>query len=297
MSTMPRIFVVCTFGLRQAPLLASFVRHYQSLGVENFKLTFQIDPDEANDRKTAAALAASASTLSSLGLEHAEILVGKFDAALLRTHHDAIQARLHPSDWIVWADSDEFQAYPTGINAFIDQIASEGDVDAVSGELVDRVTRDGSLPILDPDGLIWQQFPIGCDLTGRILDAFTHKICLAKASVAVTPGAHQVARRHGIRGRLSHHIIPVHHFKWDATVLERLGRRLRTDWKRRCHWWTESQRFIDYFNEHGCLCLENLDTFDFGCDARIEDNWRSRRFVTGLRSRNRAFALSLEKAA
>jgi hypothetical protein len=45
-------------------------------------------------------------------------------------------------------------------------------------------------------------------------------------------------------------LVEVHHFKWDASVVDRLKRRLRPDFQAQCPWWTESKTILDFIAEH-----------------------------------------------
>jgi hypothetical protein len=98
-----------------------------------------------------------------------------------------------------------------------------------------------------------------------VLGARTDKVVMARRETRLGVGNHQ------LRGRTppdpTEPVIPVHHFKWDATVVERLRRRLDPDWKARCRWWTVSATALDRIAYgDGAVPLDGLEIIDFGDD-------------------------------
>src|SRR3712207_5947478 len=124
-----------------------------------------------------------------------------------------------PHDWFVLADHDEFHVYPDDLQAMVAHCEREG-YDAVTGNVVDRVARDGSLPDLLPGESLWETFPLACQLTRVVIDDPCPEVVLAKGRVAIGWGNHVVPQ--GAPCPASQVHVSVHHFKWDAGVIARL---------------------------------------------------------------------------
>lgn len=128
---------------------------------------------------------------------------------------------LPPNHWLMVADSDEFQVWPS-VQTVKDQLAG---FDVILGELLDAFNT--TLPAsVDPDVPLHVQFPhlfagIEKELFPK-LGINYNKICAARAGIPVCfIGSHDVLanakKTYRTRGT-----IPVHHFKWRKTVVDRL---------------------------------------------------------------------------
>lgn len=134
-----------------------------------------------------------------------------------------------PNDWFVVADLDEFQLYPADLPTILAQCDRSG-FDHIKGCFVDRIAADGSLPVFEPRGSIWDQYPIGAHLTGPVCKGITRKVVAAKGSVRLSSGHH-----FGLSGHptpISQLFVEVHHFKWVAGVLDYLYNRVSVDDKK-----------------------------------------------------------------
>ena len=75
------------------------------------------------------------------------------------------------------------------------------------------------------------------------------KITFARGNVTLSNGNHYVNA--GMPAQTIGKWVQVHHFKWDATVKERLGLRVLPEYRIKAKNWIESQRALDYFDAHG----------------------------------------------
>jgi hypothetical protein len=241
------IGLLCTTEPYRIAWLPQFVAHYRGIGVERFVLVLQLEPDAgqaANDRDYAL----FRETLAALGIDEAVRWEHEFNAQDVILHHRKLQAaNFGPNDWIVWCDSDEFQVYPAPLAEVVAR-CEELHVDYVRGVFIDRVAADYSLPAFDARASIWDTFPRTCNVTSALAAADPRKVVLARASVELSGGKHNVRRPPEHRCLAGW--AQVHHFKWDATLLERLRYRVRPEWRERFPWWMESQRLLDYFAAH-----------------------------------------------
>jgi len=126
-----------------------------------------------------------------------------------------------PGTWIVHTDLDEFHEFPAPLPETV-AAAEARNFNVIFGQFLDRVAGDGSLPPIQPAPSIWEQFPVKCHLTAKILRGCTRKVMLAKFHAPCGPGHHNANNmRVGFPIGAAHQYI-VHHFKWHRDVIERL---------------------------------------------------------------------------
>jgi hypothetical protein len=242
------IALLCTLEPARIAWLPQLVRHYRGIGVERFLLILQLEPDAepvAKDRDYAH----FRRVLAGLGIGEGFRWDHAFGAPAIIQHQRGIQAEhVAPDDWIVWCDSDEFQVYPVPLPEMIAQCDANG-IDYVRGVLIDRVAADYGLPAFDPQTPIWDTFPRTCSVTTALASGDPRKVVLARASVVVSGGKHRPRSPHNPKTFTGW--VQVHHFKWDATLLERLRYRVQPEWQAKHAWWVESQRLLDYFAANG----------------------------------------------
>jgi hypothetical protein len=238
------IALICTLEPYRISWLPQFVHHYRSIGVERFLLTLQLEPstaEEARDRDYERFLA----TLTSLGIAEGYRWDHEWNApAAIRNERMIADEKLGEKDWIVWCDSDELQIYPVSLAEIIRDCEAQR-VDYLRGVFVDRVAADYSLAAFDAQTPLWDIFPNTVNVTLALARGDPRKIALARARIRVGGGKHAL-----IDPRYLNTItgwVQIHHFKWDATLLDRLRFRVRPEWRERFPWWVESQRLLDYF--------------------------------------------------
>ncbi|MET8289499.1 hypothetical protein ABZV80_30310 [Streptomyces sp. NPDC005132] len=196
-------------------LLDAAITHYRTLGVQAFHIARHIESFDDPDYRR------SQDVVTHHGLSFAAVHQGPWDEDL-NAYLIRAQMRRHPSDWWVVADLDEFHVYDRPLTNIIATCEASG-YDHVKGALLDRIAADGSLPALQPDTPIWEQYPLAGLLTLRVPGAGSSKVTLARGDVQLHLGQHGA-----IAGRLlpAEQAFPqVHHFKWTDSVLARLVQR------------------------------------------------------------------------
>jgi hypothetical protein len=155
---------------------------------------------------------------------------------------------VEPDDYVMHLDVDEFQEYPAPLFEIVATM-NQADDWALRGWIVDRVAESGVLSPIRSVPSIGEQYPIGCDLTQKILRAWTQKIILCRGRVRLQGGVrHDTFNAYYDRvpvGRPDEYL--VHHFKWNAGLLDRIRERLRTAalgsaYEREC------RRLLNYFD-------------------------------------------------
>lgn len=237
--------VIAVIGPVEPPLLIAWITHYRRLGIERFQIAFHF-PDHVplarqRDLQAVARETGVIPHLVSRGPWHEHT----------NTHlRDELRHQAGPG-WHLIADVDEFHHYPASLDATIAQ-AETGGYRVVGGLLLDRVAADGRLVGWTPLGPLDRVYPLGGHLSHRLLHADPRKIVLARHHVPLASGNH---RAPGHRPDIDH-LVPVHHFKWRAGVLEDLRSRVRHfstgEWQEQSPAVREEAgRFLDHVAHHG----------------------------------------------
>lgn len=244
----PTVHFCGVVGGRNVDLLSRLIRHYEFLGVNgrwNVGVHMADPDDPILDRVR--------QVLAQFDLDVSATVVGPWRHRL----NPGLIARargMYPRDWCVIADQDEFHVFPDDITAIIDRCDSSG-YQAVQGRFVDRVALNGALPAVKLFGSLWEQFPLGGDVTLGVLGECSPKTVLARGDVLIGWGNHLC-----FRGTVSPRElcdVAVHHFKWDGSVKERLRERhdLYTRYGEMCA--HESAAFLDHVERNGRIDIDD----------------------------------------
>jgi tetratricopeptide (TPR) repeat protein len=155
------------------------------------------------------------------------------------------RAGARPGTWILHTDLDEFHQYPAPLKEVTAESARRH-IKAVCGRFVDRVAADGSLPPIRPHPSLWEQFPVGCNLTEGILKGLGEKVMMARFSVFVESGHHVAPLERAdpaLIGRVAH-------FKWHSGLLERMRWGLRQE-NASVEWKVDTRRFLAWLESNG----------------------------------------------
>jgi hypothetical protein len=139
---------------------------------------------------------------------------------------------LHPNDWWIVADDDEFHIYSTDLNTIIGSCERNG-WQMVRGGFVDRIGLDGEFAELKDNTDIFEQFPIAGFFRYPLSGACPNKVCIMKGHIELTSGQHYAKineqttwRWHGwnhpLIAPVDEYNVQVHHFKWDSTCVDRI---------------------------------------------------------------------------
>jgi len=139
---------------------------------------------------------------------------------------------LHPTDWWIVSDDDEFHLYSKDLRQIINECDENG-WELVRGGFVDRIGIDGVFPEINDKENIFKQFPLAGFFRYPLSGACPNKICIMKGYIEITSGQHyakidgQTTWRwqgwnHPLIAPIDKYNIQVHHFKWDSTCGERI---------------------------------------------------------------------------
>ena len=228
MPSRPVRLVAC-IGVRSSPhLITHFIEHYQRLGVDEFLLALHAERGDPRAEDAKRRLAVHGVRPLREIEEFSARLKRDLFAALVRDH-------CAPDDWVVYADLDELQRYPDGLAACLERHERRGHA-FVRGRLVDRVAANGELIEIRAAPSLLEQFPLALPLTRRVTRGWDRKVCAARARVPIADGGAHAVRYQRIprwNYRLTHYAprlgerrIAVDHFKWDATLAQRVRDKL-----------------------------------------------------------------------
>jgi hypothetical protein len=139
---------------------------------------------------------------------------------------------LHPNDWWVVADDDEFHMYSKDLDQIIEDCEKNG-WELVRGGFIDRIGIDGTFPEINDEEDILKQFPLAGFFRYPLSGACPNKVCIMKGYVEITSGQHyakingQTTWRwqgwnHPLIAPVDEYNVQVHHVKWDSTCVERI---------------------------------------------------------------------------
>jgi hypothetical protein len=212
---MSQVHLVAVVGGGDTGLLTHLVKHYRGLGVESFYLIRHAESRqesgyaEIQDRAKAEGVELFRTHLGPWSDDlHGQLMTEAMDQ--------------HPDDWYLPVDLDEFHVYDRPMPDLIELCERDG-FTHVCGCFIDRVGPDGTLPAITESPL-WESFPLGGAVTTRLIGAPSLKVCLLKGRVGVGGGHHGIPGDTGVPRRLAY--VQVHHFKWTASLVERMRRRV-----------------------------------------------------------------------
>jgi hypothetical protein len=140
--------------------------------------------------------------------------------------------KLHPNDWWIVSDDDEFHIYSQNLNKIISDCEYYG-WSIVRGGFIDRLGGDGNFVELYENINIFQQFPIAGFFRYPMSGANPNKVCIMKGNVELTSGQHYAKINthvtwgwqgwsHPLIAPINKYNVQVHHFKWDSTCIDRI---------------------------------------------------------------------------
>jgi hypothetical protein len=139
---------------------------------------------------------------------------------------------LHPNDWWVVADDDEFHKYSKDLYEIVSDCDKNG-WELVRGGFIDRIGENGTFPEIDNDEDMFEQFPLAGFFRYPLSGACPNKVCILKGHIELTPGQHYAkidghttwkwqGWNHPLIAPVDEYNVQVHHFKWDSTCIKRI---------------------------------------------------------------------------
>ena len=243
--TAGKIFAVTSIRNGGIDLLPHWLEHYTNLGVDRILLGI-FDDVPARNREQIETWSAHwpLTTFRQTWKNEHELAHEEQRRTACRL------AGAGPDTWIIHTDLDELHEFPAPLKEII-ATCEVMDINTISGEFLDRVAADGTLAPILPSPSLFQQFPVGCQLTKNLLRGWTQKIMLARFCVACGVGHH-------IGSNVKAHCVPigrpdqyiVHHFKWHADLPARM------DWamsqpNANLMWRIEARKFLNWLGANG----------------------------------------------
>ncbi len=207
-------------------MLEHFIEHYQSQEIDDFLIILHKANDQYQD---------AVNILAGYGIKPV-MYVSDYSAMLKAKRVMEIKNQhISQHDWVVYADVDELQVYPSRLKDILKQCDSHG-YTALTGVFIDRIAENGELIDIETAPSIWEQFPYSAPVTQEITGGWHRKVCVAKGGVSLCySGSHH--RNYGcdnVRAYKATYLDPtnwpgeveIHHFKWDASLRTRLENKL-----------------------------------------------------------------------
>ena len=298
--------ISCVGVEHDLPLLPFFLEHYLELGVAPSHMHIVLNASrEGTEEMTRAR-----SILETHGVEPEERWIEPYTSGAMWEKRREVQRRVaDATDWVVSADVDEFQEFPTELSTFL-EYCERREIDCVQGVFIDRVAPEGRLAAVAPTPSIWEQFPIETDVICTIRSAEdgsywygTVNIMVCRGDVLPARGGHdplderpgishlfgrELAKFPWITNSAFRFAIPlrVHHFKWTDALVTSLRERLSTSGVSKAGK-AYGELLLEYFDENDGIALEGVPIKrDGGADSVP---WRAR--VSALRASTHIFSL------
>jgi hypothetical protein len=200
-------------------LMLKWVAHYYNLQLDSYTIFIHKEHDKKHPEVK--------SYFDEFGFKvsycHGDWQDGKLRANVL----NGFNAALPENDYIMTADSDEFQMWP---NDDVRHCLFHGEIDAIFGNVVDRY--DKTLHSASNEGHLEDQFPYEIDslenefISSSNTGMIRNHICVNKCKVPVCfVGSHDLnsalkntGNQFFVRGGLK-----ILHYKWRATIKEKLA--------------------------------------------------------------------------
>ena len=236
------ITVICSLHTN-IELIPHFIDHYKKIGVTDF--VFGVSGGKENP--TYNEMLQYVDSNIRVCASYNDLFSPDMDAWFA----NRVRLEMSPNDWYIPADLDELHVTPgyDDMHSLIRDV-SMSNSDFVWGQMVDRVTQDGSIPLhITPTPTIWEQFPVEMNLTGALLKAWDFKVTLAKQSIVVTSGHHYTENYNGVGVKFEKPSF-THHFKWFGNLLEKEEAKLVQYKTLGVTHYTENQILIDHLKSH-----------------------------------------------
>lgn len=241
-----------------AGVLPHMLKHYLSLGVDSVILNAHATTRDEQ------ALAEAEEIAGRFGIRLQSVVIGPWSQGINPMLY-GVSRLSRPDEWFVMADQDELQVYPDELKSIVEFCDRRG-YNYIEGCFVDRVAEGGRLEAVEQQRPIWEQYPIGCVISAKLLRANPNKIVAAKGSVRVWSGQHKALS--GVGCSPLECYVPVHHFKWVAGVERSLANRIALFKHLKEPFWEESCRFLEHLRAHGVIDLDNPSIRAARCEPK-----------------------------
>ncbi|KAL6071635.1 hypothetical protein QOT17_006070 [Balamuthia mandrillaris] len=279
--------ILNTIILPNTPLyLPYYLTHYQQLGLDfRYSYIIVIATEELEGERKEI-YQQMVNILDQYGAYH-ELFTN-----LTGENHDFISRLtsnrgVREQDWVLHTDVDELHEWMTGykiveeggevkqrrqtVPEFLLETVDKTDFTHVVGHFMDRVAADGTLlPILpwtEGGASLWQQFPLGCQVTKVVTRGTVQKVLAFRGSYKVNNGQHTLMLKESVveccQTTAWPEVMTVHHFKFIKGVPEVLKeRRKKNKYNFSAVYKAENKRMLQHFWDHadkicvGCPELE-----------------------------------------
>jgi hypothetical protein len=243
------LFVISSLSY-DTTLLPHFLRYYRTLGATSFIISVQeLIPGIL---KKAQRLAKQFDCdIRWIPVTSRQALTG-----IEANNKEEIRAHyVSPEDWIIPADLDEFIQFPAPLTQLIKEL-NDNDATFIKGDFCDRISSTGRLNKTLPEPSIWDQFPLVCTISSRLLRCWCHKVVLCRGDCVLSSGHHNVITpARPLLNRRS----KIHHFKWRSGILKALRRRVAIYKTANLSSYRESERAVSYLNINKKINLHDFN--------------------------------------
>ena len=185
-----QIFLVVTLDGHHPGLAEHFVKHYLAAGIKSENMIGLLNVETREELQTPHVEEVK-EVLRKYKIQYVTWTMKFIE---MNTYHVLHLLKLTaPTDWIVYADMDEFTDFQgLSVRDWIDRL-NAGNYNVLRGGLYDRVSPDGSLLPVRADVSLHEQFPHTCVLQDRLeydINRTVPKIVMTRGDLRVGTGHH-----------------------------------------------------------------------------------------------------------
>lgn len=245
------IHLVTTVGGEGWRTLEPMLCHYRNLGVDAFHVTLHLAQGNDSAREPVEEI------MRRFGCPLYDVAGGDWNVVQQETYTKP--RRDYPRDWFILADSDELHHYPAPPVDLV-RLCETNDWECLYGGFVDRIAADGSIPELDPNRSLEEQFPLGATISDILGQTNTLKVTLVHGAIWVWRGQHYAP--YAKFCPLDVVSVPVFHYKWHHPVVGMLRKRVEFLRERGEPHWEWMERLVENLESNG-----GFDIADFALRA------------------------------
>jgi len=241
-------------------LLHHFIKYYKNLGITEWAITLHTGLEKQLNN-----LAVFQEILKEYQISY-QVWQGEYNTHEREQMHNALILQQSESQWVLGVDLDEFVEFPCQIPDYLGKLDEQG-YNCVSGNLIDRVGIEGSLPFIEKNLPLEQQFPLKANVKKNICkplypETSSEKKLAIKKPLQWGTGHHTFPNECYAFLKESPEVLNINHYAWDSLLRARIEYRYRT-YSRKPDifpWIHQYKNLIEYLTEYDNFQLTDIGT-------------------------------------
>lgn len=235
-----------------------FLKHYKSLGVEEFRIILHSNYTLENIKKYSDIMIEMINQPPKMSICFS-VTNGQFSNFKI-SNIDMVfnNLKLTKNDWVVHTDSDEFQIYPgNNIPRYIESELLPKKYTSQYGEFVDMIPNNGILvPIVSEETV--DLLDTKTLITKMIQKSYCLKVMLAQGNIKLQFGGnhkiHKAYRKYNIRHP---NFMEILHYKWHGDIIKKMEHHIK-NFSNEKNTFIPYNNFIEYYKKNGKIEVDKF---------------------------------------